>query len=276
MVGGADEGAGFDHLEAGLQPELLPFGKLLRGDPTVDREMPRGRLEVLPDGENGDSVPDEIPHRPGDLVLRLADPEHDTRLGGESAGARVAEDEPGAIIASLDPDGFLQAFDRLDVVIEDVGTGVEDGVEIAGPALQIGDENFDAAGRVEVADCADRPGPDGGPAVFEFIAGDGGDHAVAEFHPGDGFGHPCGFAEVDLGRPAGFDRAEAAGAGADIPEDHDGGGAARPAFPHVRALGALADRVQLVVVDQVAHLGIFGAGRQFGSEPGGFSLVHRL
>ena len=255
MVGGADEGTGFDDLESCSQPKDFPLREFFRGDPTVDRQVLGGRLQVLADGQDGHSVVDEVLHGPGDLVLRLADPEHDAGLGRESAGGGMAEDESGAIIAGLDADGLLQPFHCLDVVIEDVRLRVENGIQVGRPALQVGNEDLNAAMGTAVADRADGLRPDGGASVPELVAGDRGDHAVAEIHPGNRFGHPGGFSEINFAGPACLDRAEAAGTGADIAEDHDGGGAARPAFPHVRALGALTDRVQVIVVDEVAHLG---------------------
>ena len=92
-----------------------------------------------------------------------------------------------------------------------------------------------------------------GAAVGQFVAGDAGDDAVPQAHLRDGLGDARGLAEVELGRPAGLDRAEVAGARADVAEDHHGGGAARPALAEVRALRALADRVELVVVHQLAR-----------------------
>ena len=59
-----------------------------------------------------------------------------------------------------------------------------------------------------------------------------------------------GLAEVELGGPAGLDRAEITGPRADVAQDHHRGGAAGPAFAEVRALRALADRVQPVFTDQ--------------------------
>ncbi len=55
-------------------------------------------------------------------------------------------------------------------------------------------------------------------------------------------------AEVELRRAPGLDRAEIARARADFAQNHERGGAARPAFADVRATCALADSVQLVLL----------------------------
>ena len=91
-----------------------------------------------------------------------------------------------------------------------------------------------------------------------------------------GLGDAGGFAEVEFGGAAGLDRAEVAGARADVAEDHDGGGAAGPALAEVGALRALADGVELVFVHERADGVVAGAAGKFGAEPGRFTRgVHR-
>jgi hypothetical protein len=68
-----------------------------------------------------------------------------------------------------------------------------------------------------------------------------------------------------------LDRAKIAGAGADVAEDHHGGGAPGPALTQIGALRTLANRVELVFVDQFAHGLISRAGGQFGAKPLGFT-----
>ena len=84
---------------------------------------------------------------------------------------------------------------------------------------------------------------------------------MAQVHFGYGIGNASGFAQIEFGGSSGLDRAEIAGAGADIPQNHDGRGAPRPAFAHVWALGALANSVQLIVVDHLAHGSVTLAAR---------------
>ena len=207
----------------------------------------------------------------GASVLLFADAEHNAGLGDKAATLRVAEDGAGAVVAGLHADGFLQAFDGLEVVVVDVGLGVEDDIDVLHVAFEIGHQNFDRGSGAAVLDGANRHRPDGGTTVGEFIAGDTGDDAVFEIHLRHGVGDAGGFAEVELCGTASLDRAEIAGARADVAEDHHGGGAAGPAFAEVGALRALADGVQFVLVDELAGGVVAGAGRQFGSEPGGLA-----
>src|SRR5262249_48291466 len=67
---------------------------------------------------------------------------------------------------------------------------------------------------------------------------------------------------------AGLDGAEAARAGADVAQDHEGGGAPLPAVADVRTAGALANGVQALVGDQLAQGVIVRADRRAHLQPG--------
>jgi len=251
-------------------------GELVGVGPALDFEMLRGGLEILADGENVGLVGGDVAEGLLDLSLSLPEAEHDAGLGDEAAGFGVLEDGAGAVVAGLDADGFLETFNGFQVVVKNVGLGVEDGVEVVELALPIGREDFDGGLGIAVADGADGGGPDGGTAIGEFVAGDGGDDAVAQAHFRDGIGDAGGFAEVEFRGAAGLDGAEITGARADVAEDHHGGGAARPAFAEVGALRALADGVEFVFVHEGADGLVAGAAGEFGAEPGRFTRgVHR-
>jgi hypothetical protein len=156
-------------------------------------------------------------------------------------------------------------------VVEDVGLRVEHEVDMGEVALEVGREDLDRGMRIAVTDRPDGRGPDAGAAVGEFIARHAGDDAVTEIHRGHGLGDAGGLAEVELGRAPGRDGAEGARAGADVAQDHQGRGPARPAFAEVGALRALADRVQPMFADQPVGGHVTGAAREPGAEPGRFA-----
>ena len=112
-------------LHADFQGEGLPLGEFFGRDPAVDRGVFLARREILADGQDvhvgGGDVADQL----GDLFLAFADTEHDAGLGDEVAGLGVLEHPEGAVVAGGLADRTLQAFNRLEVVIEDVGTRVE-------------------------------------------------------------------------------------------------------------------------------------------------------
>src|SRR5690606_33927874 len=205
------------------------------------------------------------------LFAALAEAEHDAGLGREAAGFGVAQHGTRAVVTGLHAHGLLQAFDGFDVVVVNVGLGVEHGVDLIHAALEVGHKHLDGRIRIAVTHGADGRRPDAGAAIGEFIAGDGRDDAVLEIHLGHGVGDTGRFGDVVFGRPAGLNRAEIAGAGADVAQNHDRGSAARPAFAEVGALRAFTDGVQLVFVHELAHGRVAGAGGQFGAEPGGFT-----
>jgi hypothetical protein len=110
--------------------------------------------------------------------------------------------------------------------------------------------------------------PDGGAAVGEFISIHTGDDGMAQVHLGDGVADTHWLIQIERGRAAGGDVAEPAAAGADIAQDHQRGGASCPALAHVGALGALADRMELLVVHQIQQARVAGAGGHLHLEPG--------
>ena len=276
VITGADQSAAFHDAEADAQAEVFPVEKFFRRSPARNRQVLRGRLEILADGEDVGLVGGDVADRLFNFVLLFADAEHNAGLGDEAAALRVAEDGAGAVVAGLHADGFLQAFDGLEVVVVDVGLGVEDDIDVLQVAFEIGHQNFDRGSGAAVLDGTDGHRPDGGATVGEFIAGDTGDDAVFEIHLRHGVGDAGGFAEVELRGAASLDRAEIAGARADVAEDHHGGGPAGPAFAEIGALGALADGVEFVFVDEFARGEVAGAGRKLGTEPGRFARgVHQ-
>jgi hypothetical protein len=111
-----------------------------------------------------------------------------------------------------------------------------------------------------MVNCADGSRPDGGSTVFQIIAGDGSDHGVLEIHSGYGLSYAGGLTNIKFGRSTCLDSAKGAGTSADVAQNHDGGSTARPALAHVWTLGALADGMQIVVVDDLAHGFVFRAG----------------
>jgi len=87
-------------------------------------------------------------------------------------------------------------------------------------------------------------------------------------HEGDGFGDAARFVEIRFFRAVGGDVAKAAGTGADVAEDHDGGGAAGPAFAEVGTHGGLADAVEMMAVDVAAEVVISRTCGEFDAKPG--------
>ena len=221
-------------------------GELVRRVVFRDRRM--GHLlglEVLPDGQQIAAGLPEVGERPQDVGPALAEPDHEARFGqGTPCFRRGQDPERAAIVLPGAADGRIQGFGRLEIVVEDVRPGGEDYLERRRIALEIGDERLDPGGRAFRAN-----GDDGRevsrPAVGEIVAGHRCDHGVGQAERGHGLGDMKRFRRVRGERSPLGNGAEAAVAGAGVPEDEESGRLALPALADVRTSCALADRVQV-------------------------------
>ena len=120
----------------------------------------------------------------------------------------------------------------------------------------------------EVApDLADRLGEHARPTVGQVVAGDAGHDDVLEAQAAERLGDPPRLVVVEPGRPAGLDRAEPAGPGAGVAQDHDRRGPLVPALPDVRAVGLLADGVEAEAAEEPLEVVVVLAGRHPGPDP---------
>ena len=119
------------------------------------------------------------------------------------------------------------------------------------------------------AQLADRGRERAGAAVGQVVAGDARDHDVVEAHRRDRLGDPARLVVVEPGGLAGLDRAEAAGPGARVAEDHHRRGALVPALPDVRAAGLLAHGVEVEAAQQALEVVVVVARRHPRLDPVG-------
>ena len=124
--------------------------------------------------------------------------------------------------------------------------------ELVGVAVEVGDQQLDAGGRVELFDGAHGLGVQPGAAVGQVVAGHPGDGGVPQAHRLHALGDPARFVAVQRGGLAGVDLAEVAAAGAHLTADQEGGLAVFPAFVDVGAAGLLAHGVQALAADQAS------------------------
>ena len=123
MVGGAHEGAGGDVLEAELIRGALQRGELVGMPVADDGEVALGGAQVLPDGEHLHAMLAQNGKRIHQLVMGLAEADHQPGLGHDLAFAelaREAQDATGAQKLRAAPRERVEARDDLDVVVEDV------------------------------------------------------------------------------------------------------------------------------------------------------------
>src|ERR671917_1928242 len=129
-------------------------------------------------------------------------------------------------------------------MVEGVGPGVDDGLYGVPVSLEIRGEDLDGTSRYLVPDLPDGGGEDRSAPVLQLVAVHARYDGVLEAHLFGGVGDAPRLVEVELSGFAGQNGAEAAGAGADVAQDHEGRRTVVPALTDVRAAGLLADRVQ--------------------------------
>ena len=185
----------------------------------------------------------------------LAQADHHARLGGDAGGVSLgaAQEVEGQVVVALGAHGMEDAADGLDVVVEDSGAGIEDGAHRGPVAAEVGRQHLHSRLGRALADALDALGEDGRAAVGQIVAVDGGDDGVAEAEALDGAGEADGFERVEGAGLAGGYGAVAAGAGADVAENHEGGALALPALADVGAARLLADGVEFGLAQQFLH-----------------------
>ena len=120
-----------------------------------DGMVGRGRGEVLAEGQEGDAGDAEVAESGQEVVFGFAQAQHEAGFGAGAAVGGGAEDGQGSGVGGLGADDGMEAGRGFEVVVEDVGAGVEDGLEGAKVAAEVGDEDF-GGGEIGRASCRER------------------------------------------------------------------------------------------------------------------------
>ena len=196
-----------------------------------------------------------------------------SRLGAHGLGA--LEDAEGSVPARPLADRLLEPSDGLEVVVEDVRPGVHDvrsgasaplksGMRTSTPMPGVRSRNPRI---VSAKTCAPPSGRSSRATQVTTTCS----RPMATTRLGD----PPRLVVVEPGRPAGLHVAEAAGPGAGVAEDHDRGGALVPALPDVRAVGLLADGVEVQAAEQALEVVVVLARGHPGLDPVGVPAQRR-
>ena len=253
VIGTADQRTAGDMAETFREGDLLELVENGRLHIFDHRQMPRRRAQVLAHGKNGDIGLEQIVHRPQDLVALFPEAEHDAALGGDLAVhhcLRLLQHGQAAVVLCAGADQRGEPFHRFEVVVEDVRPRFHHHLQRPVTIIEIRYQHLDHDARIHGPDRFDGLLEMLGAAIPEVIPGDGGNDDMAELHPAGRLRHAERFVRLEGIGLGGLHRAEAAGTGAFLTRDHEGGGALAPAFPAVRALGLLADGHQLQVRDE--------------------------
>ena len=142
-------------------------------------------------------------------------------------------------------------------------------------AAEVRRQDLDLAARRLDAALADDADEGARAEVGQVVAVDGRDDRVAQAHLRDRARDAGRLERVVPRRLAGAHVAEAAAPRARVAEDHERRGAALPALADVRAGGLLADRVEVLVLDELRQLAVLRAAGRRDLEPRRLALAHR-
>ena len=229
--------------------------------------MAGGRAQVLRDGDEVGAGLVQVAQRLRDLLAGLAHAEDEVGLGDQAGRAALRQHVQRALVGERGPDRLEDAGDRLDVVREHLGGGVEDLLEQLGHAVEVRHEDLHARPGAELVDLADRLGVQPGAAVGLVVAGDAGHGRVAQAHRADALGHAPGLVTVQRRGLAGVDLAEVAAARALLAADEERRLLVLPALEDVGAAGLLADGVQPLVLHQLLQRRVLRPGADTGLDP---------
>ena len=237
MVRRTRQRAGRHHQEALGPGDRLIRLELFRRHEPIDGGVFARRLQVLADGDEVDAGGPHVVHHLHDLFLGLAQADHDAGLG-ELVRVPLLDhlQQAQAVeVARARPDLQIQARHGLEVVIEDVGLGVDHHGRRPVLSQEVGRQDLDGGVRRLDADLAHHLGEVGRTAVGHIVAVDRGDDDVVQTHLLDGQAHLARLFRIQRLRQARLDVAEGAGPRAGVAHDHQGGVLLAPALADVRA-----------------------------------------
>ena len=231
--------------------------------------MLSGGAQVLSQGEDVDVGLAEIAHRFDQLLALLAQPQDDARLREQARRGSTGPPEQlqRALVPTAVAGQLVQPRHRLGIVVEDIGAGVDDGLKRPGLPLEVGNQQFDAAGRRLAADGEDGGGEDPRAAVGQIVAVHRGDHHVLQAELAHGVSHAFGLLTILPGGLAMSHRAVSAVSRADIAEDHERRRRVLPALADVRAMCLLAHGVQVPLPHQALQSDVVRASGRAHLEP---------
>ncbi len=165
-------------------------------------------------------------------------------------------------VARTGADPEIERGHRLEVVVVDVGRGLDDRLQRAVLAQEVRGQHLDGGLRRQRADGADGGREMRAAAVGKIVAVDRRDDDVIEPQLGHRLRHVLGLRRIERARQPGLDVAEGAGTRAGVAHDHHGGVAAGPALGDVGAARLLAHGDEAVLAQDCARLVELRRGRR--------------
>src|SRR5436309_3262363 len=149
-----------------------PSANAVIGRPvTLDGKMNWRRPEVLTDRQHIGPLSRDVAHCREHFLVCLAEPDHDPALADEVGRSLVRPTKhfQRTRVPRLRPHARVKAFDRLDVVVQDLWSLRKDDIERRGIADEVRDQDLHRRTRRLRADLTDRRGKEGGSAIDQLV-----------------------------------------------------------------------------------------------------------
>jgi hypothetical protein len=160
----------------------------------------------------------------------------------------------GPLIAGLNPQCFLQPFNRFQIVVQNFGLRLQDDIQIFPITFQVRDQGLDGAAGYYNLDLLNTFGHNFRATVWQIVTGNHGQNGMTEIHFFYGGCYPLRFLRINEAGTSDLYTAKSATAGADIAEQHECGGTTGPAFPQIRTTGTFTYRMQSLLLKSLADL----------------------
>ena len=170
-----------------------------------------------------------------DFVATLPQSHHQAGLGGEARCTATSQDGQTPKIASRRAYRVLKAGHGLDVVIQDIGPGIQNELEGSHITLDVTDQDFNLRVRLALANGANGLGNRAGATIFKVVTSNTRDDGVGKIQSDHGLSHTGRFGGVERHWLTGVDETETTGSSAPLTIYHEGGCAVLPALEDIRA-----------------------------------------
>ena len=232
--------------ESHLECFRLQFLKLARRIKTRHRQVIARRPQILPDRQNVATYCGQVAKHIQQFMRLLTDPHHHSRLRRPSGIQLfgIAQQLETPLVPRPRPHHPVQPRHRLRVVVQHLGPRIHHNANCLFVALKIRDQHFNAASGRLPPYLLDHHRKHARPADKIIVAIHARDHRMFEAQRSHRFGHTPRLVEIDRLRPPLGHCAKSASPRTQVAQHHECCRLVMPALADVRALRALAHRVQ--------------------------------
>jgi hypothetical protein len=167
-------------------------------------------LQVLPECEHLAINRSQILHHIQNLLPLFSQTKHHSCFRNHSAQPCMIQNIKGSLVFSLGTNGFVEPGNGFDVMIQNIGSGINHEIDGIKHAPEVWNEDLHSDTLIYLSDLPDGLRKNGSAAIGKLITIDGGNDRMADSHRLDSIGNASGLSTVELSRPARLHRAKAA------------------------------------------------------------------